>query len=244
MVKLSVVIPVYNAELNLAELHGQLTGVLQEQREPYEIIMVDDGSKDNSLAILHHIQRLDPRVKVIDLAENYGQQHAVACGLLEAAGQQIIIMDDDLQHPPAEIPRLLHKLAEGYDLVFGIPYEKRHAWYRKIGTKLTAAVFTLAGLKDRRLKISSFRAVRQRVVQEAFPEFPAGFVYVSAQLLLAAESPVWVKVTHNSRVSGRTNYNPVKLIKLLGNLVFYYLLWPRSRRKTHAAAPTIRAKQG
>lgn len=243
MVKISVVIPVYNAEPNLAELYRQLKTVLNELNEAYEIILVDDGSRDGSLACLLDMQQCDPQVKVIGLEGNFGQQKAVAWGLLQAQGQQIIIMDDDLQHPPTEIPNLLSKLAEGYDLVFGIPYKKQHALYRKVGTCLTDAVFKLACLKDSSIKISSFRAVRQEVVKAAFRDWRGGFVYISAQLLLVTKQVTCLKVTHNPRTRGRTNYNPWKLAGLLGRVFFYYYLCPGRRKKSTVPPCAVRISQ-
>jgi glycosyltransferase involved in cell wall biosynthesis len=117
--KLSVVIPVYNERDNLVPLHFALSEVLSHWGQSYEILFVDDGSRDCSLNVLRRLAEQDPTVKVIELAGNFGQTAALDAGLRMAAGEVIVTLDADLQNDPSDIPRLLAKLDEGYDLVHG-----------------------------------------------------------------------------------------------------------------------------
>jgi glycosyltransferase involved in cell wall biosynthesis len=116
-VTLSLVIPVYNEAESLPDLYRRLKRVLDELGETYEIILVNDGSNDGSLAAMLHLREQDRNVKIVDLSRNWGHQLALSAGLDYARGQAVITMDGDLQHPPEEIPRLVEKWREGYEVV-------------------------------------------------------------------------------------------------------------------------------
>ncbi|MDX9872977.1 MAG: glycosyltransferase family 2 protein [Clostridia bacterium] len=222
---LSVVIPVYNAEKTLPLLYTELTQTLAALGCTYEIILVDDGSSDGSFAFLEEIGRQDNRVRIIKMDRNYGQQKALLRGLQLAWGRILLTMDDDLQHPPQEIIKLLAKLQEGYDLVFGIPLEKKHSNFRNKGTRCIDLFFNLTSLKAPEVKISSFRAARREVLPER-PEYKPDFVYISALLLQNAQKPVSVTVAHRERKFGRSNYSLFKLGVLLTRIYLTYGLLP------------------
>ena len=116
---LSVVIPIYNEEENLPLLYQQVQETLSALGRAYEIITVDDGSSDGSFRVLTHLHRQDPRLKVIRFRRNFGQTAALAAGFAYASGDIVVSLDGDLQNDPADIPRLIAKLEEGYDLVSG-----------------------------------------------------------------------------------------------------------------------------
>ncbi|RMD58073.1 glycosyltransferase, partial [Candidatus Parcubacteria bacterium] len=120
MTRLSVVVPVYNEEENLPLLYAALQEHLSTLGIPWEVVLVDDGSVDNSLAVLESLARQDPaHVRVIELRRNFGQTAAIAAGIDHAQGEVIVLMDADLQNDPADIPALLEKLEENYDVVSG-----------------------------------------------------------------------------------------------------------------------------
>jgi len=114
---LSIVIPVYNKEENLKILYKELKPFLESIGKEYEIVFVDDSSVDNSPKILHQLAKQDTRIKVVKLLSNYGQSAAIAAGLENAEGRNIVTMDADLQHDPKDIPNLLKKLESGYDII-------------------------------------------------------------------------------------------------------------------------------
>jgi undecaprenyl-phosphate 4-deoxy-4-formamido-L-arabinose transferase len=116
----SVVIPVFNEEGNLKPLHTRLTEVMRSLKKPYEIVFVDDGSSDQSFQILKDIHSKDERTKVIRFIRNFGQHPAIMAGFNTARGEIIITLDADLQNPPEEIPKLIEKLDEGCEVVFGV----------------------------------------------------------------------------------------------------------------------------
>ncbi|PKM86252.1 MAG: glycosyltransferase [Firmicutes bacterium HGW-Firmicutes-12] len=227
---LSIIIPVYNAKRTLELLYLELNQVLKGLKYDYEIIMVDDGSKDNSFVILEDIRKRDDRVKIIKLANNAGQQNAILCGLQLAQGEVLITIDDDLQHPPHEIPKLIEKIDEGYDLVFGIPLDKKHPLFRNVGTRVIDLFFNMLGLKPSTLKISSFRAIKREVLQADLGD-SEGFVYISALFLQGAKKPVNLLVSHEKRKYGRSNYNLRKLGGLLVQMFVRYYLFPNRNKK-------------
>ncbi len=129
--KISVVIPAYNEEENITHLYDELSGVLAALQRSYEIIFVDDGSSDNTLAMLRSIQQKDDKVGVIRFRRNFGQTAAMSAGFDFASGDVIVTMDGDLQNDPHDIPRLLEKIEEGYDVVTGWRYDRKDAFLNR-----------------------------------------------------------------------------------------------------------------
>src|SRR5512132_1505328 len=155
---LSVVIPVYNSAPMLPELVRRLEAVLGARGETFEVILVDDGSRDASWQAITEAAAGHPTVRGFRLMRNYGQHNALLCGVRAAAATVIVTMDDDLQHPPEEVPRLLDKLAEGFDVVYGTPLQERHGLYRDAASRLTKlALETAMGVPAAR-DVSAFRA--------------------------------------------------------------------------------------
>ncbi len=129
--KISIVVPVYNEVDNLEPLHFALSDVLRRQNAAYEILLVDDGSTDGSLELAERLAEQDPRVRVVELARNFGQTAALDAGLRLATGDVIVTLDADLQNEPADIPRLLEKLDEGFDLVYGWRKNRHDRWWSR-----------------------------------------------------------------------------------------------------------------
>ncbi|MDD1698421.1 MAG: glycosyltransferase family 2 protein [Methanoregula sp.] len=130
----SVIVPVYNSAESLVELFERLKHVFQSMNKTYEVIFVNDHSRDNSYQVLKEIHKKNEGVIVVDLMKNYGQQNALMCGFHHCSGEYIITIDDDLQNPPEEIPKLYQKIVEGYDVVLGTYYIKQHRAYKNIGS--------------------------------------------------------------------------------------------------------------
>jgi polyisoprenyl-phosphate glycosyltransferase len=126
--ELSVVMPVFNEQENLLALHTRLSSVLKQTGLSYEIIFVDDGSRDGSLGLLRDLAADDPCVLVIELARNFGHQVAISAGLDHARGQGVIVMDSDLQDPPEALPQFIAKWREGHDVVYAIRAERKEHW--------------------------------------------------------------------------------------------------------------------
>jgi glycosyltransferase involved in cell wall biosynthesis len=218
---ISVVVPVYNSENSLEQFYKVLSKELKKLCNDYEIIMVDDGSQDNSYEKLEKLHNIDHRVRVIQLDGNFGQQNALMCGFHYSTGEYVVTLDDDLQHPPEEISKLKKKIDEGYDVVYGIPIIKQHSGYRKIGSKMTDYVFNRICLKPKNIKISSFRIIRKNIINEIIKD-NTSFVYISAITFKNTSNISNVFVKHNERKYGKSNYNFYKLLKLFAKLYLYY----------------------
>ena len=220
---ISVVIPVYNSERSLDMLCRRLDRVLCRRDGDYEIILVDDGSSDESYGEMCRLHECDKRVKAIRLKGNYGQQNAVMCGLNFSRGDCVITMDDDLQHPPEELEKLLNKLDEGYDIVYGIPDEIMYPSYRRLGVKVRDLLFERMPGKPPGIKVSSFRVMKRWLVREIIKD-KSHFVYISALIFKRAVNAVNISVRYDARKYGASNYNLVKLAILFFKLFINYSL--------------------
>ena len=134
---ISVVVPVYRSEATLSELVQRLSEVLSMIAQHYEIILVNDGSPDNSAAVIRDLIRETPALRAFELMRNYGQHNALLCGIRAAQYELIVTIDDDLQNPPEEIPKLVERLNTGYDVVYGTPNIMQHGAWRNLASRIT-----------------------------------------------------------------------------------------------------------
>jgi glycosyltransferase involved in cell wall biosynthesis len=134
---ISVIIPAYNSAEILPELITSLQSTMEGFLDSYELILINDASPDNTWAVIEQLTNEYNWIYGVDLMRNYGQHNALLCGIHAAQYDVIITMDDDLQHPPHEIPKLLNKLAEGYDVVYGIPEHEQHGLWRDFASRIT-----------------------------------------------------------------------------------------------------------
>lgn len=211
----SVVVPVYNSEKTLEELHERLCRVFDEELGlGFELVLVDDSSKDLSFAKMRQLHEQDKRVKIIQLSRNYGQHCALLCGFKYAKGDFIITMDDDLQHPPEEIPKLIHALNGNpeLDVVIGRYESKKHGPIRNLGTYMANQVSSAIFKKDPKLQLTSFRIMRRFVV-EAMLKMQVDFPRIGHLLLLVSNRIENVIVEHDSRKYGKSGYTFKRLVK-------------------------------
>lgn len=219
--EISAVVPVYRSEKTLRELHERLTKSLEALSPQYEIIMVEDAGGDGSWEIIEALCRRDPRLKGIKLKENQGQQKAIMLGLQQARGEWIVTLDDDLQNPPEEIPRLIAKLQEGYDLVYGVPREKKHSLWRRISARSSKwLIQKITGSKVLGM-LSPFRAFKGGLIR-SFREVHSSFVSLDAQIARVSEKTTSIEVLHEERRVGNSTYNFKKLLKVALYLVFAF----------------------
>ena len=208
---LSIVIPVYNSEKTLPELLSRLEEVLPGICESFEVILVNDGSQDSSWGVISQLSQKNNCVVGINLMRNYGQHNALLCGIRAAKNDIIVTMDDDLQNPPKEIPKLIEKLSEGYDVVYGLPQRQKNGFWRNLASKITNWAFQSVMGSDIRCNTSTFRAFKKRL-RDAFHSYQNP--YVSIDVLLAWSTKCFgsVQVSHSPRVNGESNYTFLKLI--------------------------------
>ena len=159
-VSISVVVPVYNSAETVPALIARLDPVLRALATDFEVILVDDGSGEETRKAIAVLVSTHPWVRVISLMRNYGQHNALLCGIRAARGEIIVTIDDDLQNPPEEIPRLLERLAQGFDVVYGTPAHQQHDPWRVIASQVTR--YALQGVlgADTARHVSAFRAFR------------------------------------------------------------------------------------
>ena len=212
--QISVVIPCYNSAKSLAELNTRLNNSLKLLNVAYEIIYINDQSKDQTLVELKKIAHNDVNVKVIDLMFNVGQFRALYCGFEVAIGKYIVTIDDDLQHPPEEIAKLydIIKNNEEVDAIFGKYGEKKHSSFRNFGSMLIKLVNEKIYGKPKNLTMSAFRIMRQELVETILSHKTISPV-LGAVILKSTNRIINVEVEHHRRKHGESNYTLLKLIK-------------------------------
>lgn len=207
---LSVVVPAYNSERSLPLLAERIERVCRPLGD-FEVVLVNDCSRDGTWRVIQDLARAHPWIRGVTLMRNYGQHNALLCGIRAAQHQVIVTMDDDLQNPPEEIPRLLEKLAEGYDVVYGYPQTETHGLFRNMASAITKTVLRGSmGIGTAR-HVSSFRAFRAKI-REAFRTYQAPFVSIDVLLTWGASRFAAIPVRNDPRTIGLSNYTVGKLI--------------------------------
>jgi undecaprenyl-phosphate 4-deoxy-4-formamido-L-arabinose transferase len=214
----SVVIPVFNSEPCLPELVARLGAVLSNVAQRYEVLLVNDGSRDRSWEVICQLTAQYPWVRGVNLMRNYGQHNAVLCGIRDAAYDVIITLDDDLQHPPEEIPKLLAKLNEGYDVVYGTPQAEQHGLWRDLASVVTKIALRSAMGVDVARNVGPFRALRTRA-RDGFADYRGPFVSIDVLLTNATTNFAAVPVRHEPRRLGASNYTFGKLLTHALNMI-------------------------
>jgi len=226
-VRYSVVVPIFNEAPTLRELHRRIAETLSREPGDFEIIFVDDGSSDGSYEILESIHREDPgaHVRVVRFWRNFGQHPAVIAGFDHARGEILITLDGDLQNPPEEIPKLLRKLEEGYDVAAGVRRHRRDSILRKIPSRIVnAMVGRLTGVRLRDYGCL-LRAYRRHVI-ELLRRFPETTIYFTAMVSYLGVRIGEVDVDHHPRAAGASKYRFLKLVALNFNLLTGYSILP------------------
>lgn len=202
----SVVVPVYNSQGTLAVLVDQLNQVMPGQCARYEIILVNDGSQDNSWQVITELAGRFPWVRGINVMRNFGQHAALLCGVRSARCEIIINLDDDLQHPPSEIHLLLEELEKGYDVVYGSPQREAHGVMRVLANKITRLALQGAIGIDTAQKVSAFRVFRTQL-RDAFENYNDPFVSIDVLLTWGTKKFGSVVVRREPRQEGISNYS-------------------------------------
>jgi len=218
MTTISVVVPVYNSAGSLGALVARLEPVLRAQASEFELLLVNDGSRDESWHIVQDLAAGRDWIVGIDLMRNYGQHNALLCGIRAARHGVIVTMDDDLQHPPEEIPRLLEMLAQGFDVVYGSPIEEQHGLWRDLASQITKLALQSAMGTAIARRVSAFRAF-QTPVRDAFAAYDSSYVCIDVLLTWGTTKFAAVPVRHDPRPVGQSNYTLGKLLTHAVNMV-------------------------
>ncbi len=209
---ISVVTPVYNGEASVGELCRRLAEVLPRISAQHEVILVNDGSRDRSWETISELCSQFPVVRGLNLMRNYGQHNALLCGIRAAKYDLVVTMDDDLQHPPEEIPRLLARLEEGFDVVYGAPKAEQNGPVRALASRITRLALSAAGGSDVAKNVSAFRVFPTQL-REAFAAYQSPFVSIDVLLTWATTRFGATTVAFRPRHSGSSNYTFTKLVR-------------------------------
>lgn len=218
--RISVVVPVFNEEANLAELNARLVKALESTGKSWEAIYVDDGSTDRSLDLLVGYASGDSRIRVVEFNRNYGQHAAVFAGMTQTRGDIVVTLDADLQNPPEEIPRLVAKMEEGYDVVGSVRRNRRDSLFRRIASRLMnrltrSGARGTAGMTDYGCMLRAYS--RNVVDQIGRCRELSSFIPVLA--MMYAKRTTEIEVAHAARARGRSAYGLLGLLRLQMDLM-------------------------
>jgi len=224
-VEISVVIPVYNGERSLPELLDRIRSVLADRGRPFEIVLVNDSSSDESWSVIRGEAREHVETRGLSLSRNYGQHNALLAGILDARGSVIVTMDDDLEHRPEELPLLLDALTADIDLVYGYPADEVHGLLRDLSSRLVKA--SMAGVlgEDVSRHLSAFRVFRSDLT-EAFSSNRDPFVSLDVLLSWATTKVLTIEVVMDPRRYGASNYSFRTLLRHAINMITGYSSLP------------------
>jgi dolichol-phosphate mannosyltransferase len=213
MPKISVIIPIYNESLNIGLLYARLTKVMQNLGTSYELIFVNDGSLDNSILLIKELATQHQEVKYIDLSRNFGHQIAVSAGLDKAEGENIVIIDADLQDPPELIQDLYAKMQEGYEVVYAKRKARKGESFMKL---ITAKLFyrLLSSITSISIPVDTgdFRMISRKVVV-ALRQMPETSKFLRGQISWIGYKQTFVEYAREERNAGKTGYTYKKMIK-------------------------------
>jgi glycosyltransferase involved in cell wall biosynthesis len=207
----SVIVPVYNEEANVRELVDRLVPVLEQTEKSFEIVFVDDGSRDGTSSMVRAASARDPRVKLIRFARNYGQEAAVQAGILRASGRWIIQMDGDLQNPPEELPKLLEKRDQGYEIVYGVRVKRKDPLHRVVASRLMMWVMQRVLSIELPEDVTTFRIIEGKTAR-LIAGLPEKKKFFSALAVWTGARSTSVPVGHAARTRGVTKYSLGKLV--------------------------------
>ena len=217
--KLSIVIPVFNEEENLSLIYEELKGVMHGMKMDYEILFIDDGSTDTSLDILRGLQRQDPAVRAVSFRRNFGQTAAMSAGFDYATGDVIITMDADLQNDPHDIPQMIAKIEEGYDVVTGWRHDRKDAFFnRKLPSIIANKIISLTtkvSLHDYGCTLKAFR----REVIKNIKLYGEMHRFIPAIASGMGISFTEIKVNHRPRKYGISKYGISRTIRVILDLI-------------------------
>jgi glycosyltransferase involved in cell wall biosynthesis len=217
--ELSVVVPLYNEEESLLPLYRAITAAVAPLGVSFEIVFVDDGSRDGTVRIADEIARSDPRVCLVKFRRNYGQTPAMAAGIAQASGDVIVTMDGDLQNDPADIGALLRKIDEGYDIVVGWRFERQDKLVsRKIPSRIANALIakvTGVPIKDNGCSLKAYRASLIKKI----PLYSEMHRFIPAMASIAGPKIAEIKVQHHARQFGKSKYGLSRIYKVLLDLM-------------------------
>lgn len=223
---ISIVIPIYNEEENLQNLYTRLTNAAPSWNEDYEIVLIDDGSRDSSLTMMRVMAEKDAHVRVIKLSRNFGHQPAISAGIQEAKGDAIIIMDGDLQDPPEELYRFLDKWREGYEVVYAVRTKRKEGFFKKMAYSSFYRI--MAAISDIEIPLDSgdFCVMDRKVVNVLVHDMPEQIRFIRGMRAYAGFKQIGVTYERAERAAGEVKYTFKKLVQLALDGLFGFSSFP------------------
>lgn len=216
---LSIIVPLYNEEESIIPLYTAIQGTVESLGLEYEILFVDDGSRDKTFATASRLAEQDPQLRVIKLRRNYGQTPAMVAGIEHATGEILITMDGDLQNDPGDIPEFIRKIHEGYDIVVGWRHKRQDKLItRKIPSRIAnwlIGKITGVPIKDNGCSLKAYRAS----IIKNIPLYSEMHRFIPAMASLAGTRIAQIKVNHHPRRFGRSKYGLSRIYKVLIDLL-------------------------
>lgn len=222
---ISVVVPVYNSENSLPLLIERLEPVLNLSATKYELILVDDCSKDRSWEVILELMQRHQWIRGIRLMRNFGQHNALLCGIRAARHETTVTLDDDLQNPPEEIAKMLPLLDKGFDVVYGTPTQQQHGILRDMASTLTKIALQSAMGADIARSVSAYRVFRTQV-RDAFARYNSPYVSIDVLLTWGTTRFTAVAVRHDARTIGRSGYTLGRLVRHAMNMMTGFSTFP------------------
>jgi len=214
VIELSIVIPVFNSAEILPTLISQLELVLtNDDISGFEVVLIDDASVDNSWEVIEYLSATKDYIKGLNLRRNIGHHNAIIAGLNHTIGKVIVLMDDDLQHSPSDVPKLFSKVVMGYDVCFANFKIMRHVWWKRLGSYFNDLVANFLIKKPKNVHFSSFKAFSSDIKDEVI-KFSGPFAYLDAIIFLTTSNIICVEVEHHDRYKGHGNYTFRKAVSL------------------------------
>ncbi|WP_051237561.1 glycosyltransferase family 2 protein [Ottowia thiooxydans] len=223
--KLSIVVPVYRSEKILHLLAERIDSVFGGSNPQMELILVDDRSPDDSWRVIEELSRTYGFVRGVQLSRNAGQHNAIMAGLSVSVGEIVVLMDDDLQHPPEDIPRLVAEIEKGNDVCYTHYRNRKHEAWKKWGSRFNDKVANLLLNKPDWLYLSSFKALHRRVVDEV-KKYSGPYAYVDGLILGVTDRIASIDIDHGNRHSGAGNYNLKTSISLWLKMATSFSVFP------------------
>lgn len=220
-----MVVPVYNSAAILPDLVERLQPVLSATGTPFELILVNDGSRDESWKVIGQLAARHDWVRGLCMMRNYGQHNALLAGIRAARFDTTVTMDDDLQHPPEELPRLLAKFAEGFDVVYAPPEQEQHGVMRDLASIITKLALQSAMGAETARMVSAWRVFRTQI-RDAFAAFHSPFVSMDVLLTWGTTKFTALRLRHDPRLVGKSNYTLPKLIRHAVNMMTGFSVLP------------------
>jgi glycosyltransferase involved in cell wall biosynthesis len=230
---LSMVIPIKDEKDNLAALHERVTSAVSGLGLDYEIVLVDDGSVDGSFTVMQMLAARDPHLKAVRLRRNYGQSAAMQAGIDFSTGDVLVTLDGDLQNDPADIPMLLEKMNEGYDVVLGLRAKRQDDMFlRKIPSRMgNWLIRKVTGVQTKDMGCT-LRAMRREIV-EAMPLYGEMHRFIPVLAMEVGAKIMQVPVRHHPRIAGKTKYNLTRTFRVILDLITVKFLSSYVSRPMH-----------